>query len=110
MFRLLRRISAQPEISITDLAQLVGLDRSTLGRNLRVLEKQGLVRLSVAKAERARHVSRTKPGRDALTQAIPLWHVAQTQMKQAIGSDLDTLIASLADLSKLSAPNGETSP
>ena len=45
MFRLLRRIEVVHSVTITELAEIVGLDRSTLGRNLRVLENCHLSRL-----------------------------------------------------------------
>ncbi|MCB1787001.1 MAG: MarR family transcriptional regulator, partial [Gammaproteobacteria bacterium] len=42
-FSLLRTISRLDEPYITTLAEATGLERSTLGRNLRPLEKAGLV-------------------------------------------------------------------
>ena len=46
MLRLLRRIEVVNSVTITELAEIVGLDRSTLGRNLRVLEKQSLIAIA----------------------------------------------------------------
>jgi DNA-binding MarR family transcriptional regulator len=57
MFRLLRKIEATPDVTITGLAEMLGLDRSTLGRNLKVLERQGLVRLPSGQDARARNVA-----------------------------------------------------
>lgn len=42
VFWLLREVEAAGKVTLSDLAQIVGLDRNTLGRNLRVLEKQAL--------------------------------------------------------------------
>lgn len=87
MFRLLRRIDASKSVSITELAEIVGLDRSTLGRNLRVLEKQSLAKIGVGKDERARMVSLTETGRATLQAAMPLWDAAQQDYAEMIGED-----------------------
>jgi DNA-binding MarR family transcriptional regulator len=95
MYRLLRRISETPDITITDLADELGLDRSTLGRNLRVLARQDLVVLGVGRDERARRLTLTPAGKVALARARPLWAQAQTRMTQMIGADVDTLLQTL---------------
>ncbi|WP_019955763.1 MarR family winged helix-turn-helix transcriptional regulator [Yoonia vestfoldensis] len=87
MFRLLRRIQAAKSISITELAEIVGLDRSTLGRNLRVLEKQSLVEMGTGEDARARQVSLTRAGQEKLREAVPLWRKAQQEFSQIIGAD-----------------------
>ncbi|MEL6798933.1 MAG: MarR family winged helix-turn-helix transcriptional regulator [Pseudomonadota bacterium] len=87
MFRLLRRIDAANSISITELAQIVGLDRSTLGRNLRVLEKQSLVKIGTGRDGRARPVSLTQTGREKLQDTLPLWRKAQREFSEIIGAD-----------------------
>lgn len=108
MFRLLRRIEDNPDVSITGLARLTGLDRSTLGRNLRVLEKQGLVALPTGADERARALSLTPRGQAALSTARPLWAKAQTRMRATVGQDLDTMLTTLARLATLQdTPTGD---
>ena len=87
MFRLLRRIEAAKSISITELAEIVGLDRSTLGRNLRVLEKQTLVEIGTGTDGRARPVSLTRTGYEKLQEALPLWEKAQREFSEIIGAD-----------------------
>ena len=87
MFRLLRRIEAAKSISITELAEIVGLDRSTLGRNLRVLRKQSLVEIGTGKDARSRHVSLTEVGRERLQEAVPLWQKAQLEFSEVISAD-----------------------
>lgn len=96
MFRLLRRIDASESISITKLAEIVDLDRSTLGRNLRVLEKQSLVSIGPGTDARSRMVSLTETGRSALHDAEPLWQAAQRRFAEFVDADtlavLDLLI------------------
>ncbi|WP_298680264.1 MarR family winged helix-turn-helix transcriptional regulator [uncultured Lentibacter sp.] len=96
MFRLLRRIDEAGSICITELAEIVALDRSTLGRNLRVLEKQSLVKTGKGEDGRTRVVCLTGTGREALQMALPLWRVAQQDFAQMIGADTLALLAKVA--------------
>lgn len=95
MFRLLRRIEASPDATITELAESLGLDRSTLGRNLKVLERQGLLSLPSGADARARNIALSPAGKAALAQAVPLWTQAQRQMKASLGRDLEGLLGTL---------------
>lgn len=95
MYRLLKRIRAEDGASISALSRAVGLDRSTLGRNLRVLERQGLVSLSGAPDERARAIRLTAQGAAALDRAEPLWRTAQAEMTARLGRETETLLALL---------------
>ncbi len=109
MFRILRRIDMAKAISITELAKKVGLDRSTLGRNLRVLEKQSLVVLSAGKDARERMVLLTDAGRETLEAAVPLWRAAQRDYADMIGRDaLAVLNVILDPTSEQSEPTGGT--
>lgn len=88
MFRLVRRIAEAGRPSISELARIVELDRSTLGRSLRVLEKDGLVRfVDNAEDERSKCVVLTPQGRAALAKALPLWTRAQTRMSAMFGAE-----------------------
>jgi DNA-binding MarR family transcriptional regulator len=96
-------LSGETEKSITGLAQEVGMDRSTIGRNLRVLERDGFVTLSVG-SDRREHVVRvTEKGRQAVACALPLWQKAQSMIANALGQDqldaLKTLLSCLEEAS-----------
>lgn len=97
MFRLLRRIDTAKSISITELARIVGLDRSTLGRNLRVLEKQSLVEIGAGEDGRARRVSLTQTGHERLQEAVPLWRQAQREFSQIVGADVLAVLDRVID-------------
>ena len=92
MFRLLRRIEVVNSVTITELAEIVGLGRSTLGRNLRVLEKQSLIAIATKDDGRARRVSLTQTGREKLQQAVPLWREAQRKYLQIVSADTLALL------------------
>jgi DNA-binding MarR family transcriptional regulator len=78
---------APSQISITALARRLGLDRSTLGRNLRPLIKAGLVVMEGGEDRRAHTLALTEAGRVLLDKAIPLWRDAQRQVSEKLGRD-----------------------
>src|SRR6266436_2450941 len=95
-------LSGGREKSITGLAQQVGMDRSTIGRNLRVLERDGFVALDVGNDRREHMVRVTEKGRQAVACALPLWQKAQSMIAQALGQDqLDALKTLLSRLEEV---------
>jgi len=72
-------------VSISMLAEEMALDRSTLGRNLRVLERMELVDVSEAEDLRARIVVLTPRAERLLEQALPLWEAAQRKVSRLLG-------------------------
>ena len=86
--------------SITELAKFMGMDRSTLTRNLTPLEREGLIRVGNEGWRRSRIVEITNKGRSRLREALPFWEKAQQTMRQKLGgrrwpvimADLDDLI------------------
>jgi len=74
-------------IKISDLAEKQGMDRSTLTRNLSVLEREGYIRISTGNDHRTRIVVITNKGRNAVARAIPLWNDVQRTVKQQMGEN-----------------------
>src|SRR5919112_2718491 len=74
-------------IRISDLAAKQGMDRTTLTRNLSVLERQGFIKISSGKDNRTRIVAITSKGRTAIAKAIPLWNEVQLKVKQQMGEN-----------------------
>jgi DNA-binding MarR family transcriptional regulator len=86
---------AQPA-PLTRLADILALDRSTLARNLKPLEGQGLVVISTGEDRRVRLISLTDQGYERLAHALPFWRRAQEQAKARLGpSQWDALQADL---------------
>src|ERR687898_1773536 len=75
-------------IRISDLAKQQGLDRTTLTRNLSVLERQGFIKISSGRDHRTRIVTVTQKGRSAVAKALPLWNEVQGKVKQQMGEDV----------------------
>jgi DNA-binding MarR family transcriptional regulator len=65
----------------------LGMDRTTLTRNLSVLERQGLIKTSSGKDHRTRIVTITSKGRTSIAKAIPLWNDVQLKVKQKMGEN-----------------------
>jgi DNA-binding MarR family transcriptional regulator len=69
-------------ISITAVAKVMGMDRSTLTRNLRPLEKEFLVAIGLEGGRRSRSLQITKKGQSRLREALPLWQRAQDSLRR----------------------------
>ena len=80
-------LEAEEGIAMTRLAEILGTDRTTLTRNLVVVERDGLVTVRVGDDSRSRLVALSKAGRAALDRATPLWAEAQAEMAKHIGTD-----------------------
>ncbi len=90
------------EKSITGLSQELGSDRSTIGRNLRVLERDGFVTSGVGNDRREHVVRVTEKGRQAVACALPFWEQAQTAVANTLGQDsLQTLRVLLSRLAAI---------
>lgn len=98
MYRLLKRVDALETPSLTNMAASMGLDRSTLGRNVRVLEKQGFIRMEAGKDSRMAVARMTEAGRGTLDKAHPLWAKAQAEMSELLGPEPEKILAVLARL------------
>jgi DNA-binding MarR family transcriptional regulator len=85
---LLRRLSNQTPISVEGLARSAELERSTVARNIRVLQKQGLVTLAESTTDRrAVAILLTSAGLDARQRCDPLWDEAQDRFETQFGAD-----------------------
>jgi DNA-binding MarR family transcriptional regulator len=89
-FSLLMSLNRPGAASMTDIADLLAMDRTTLTANLKPLERRGLVEVSVAPNDkRSRRLTLTEAGRDVLRQATPIWRKAQAENEALLGEDTD---------------------
>jgi len=84
-FSLLVALSLAGDMPVTRIAGLLGLDRTTLTRNLAPLEHDGLLETAASQDRRVRLVRLTAKGRAALERALPLWDEAQHHVVRALG-------------------------
>lgn len=73
-------------IPLTRLAPVLGMDRTTLTRNLDPLERDGLVIQRPGADRRVTLLEITPKGSKALAKAIPLWQQAQHQITAGLGA------------------------
>jgi DNA-binding MarR family transcriptional regulator len=76
------------DISIGALANVVGLDPTTLNRNLSKLQRDKLAEVRPDdKDRRVRAVALTPAGRQRLKNAAPAWRAAQADLEERLGRD-----------------------
>ncbi len=86
-YSLLANLHRLGPTTVNDLAAVLVMDRSTLGHNLRPLEREGLVVLAVNEADRrARRLVLSRAGQAKLDEARPLWRAAQRAFEHRFGS------------------------
>ena len=91
---LMAQIAAAADDTLGALAERTGLDQSTLSRNLRTLEGEGLVEIAVVETDlRRRAVWLTETGARRLEAAIPIWRKAHTKLTRRLSPDLARRLA-----------------
>lgn len=86
-FSVLVLLIGHREMSISELAEALGAERTTLTRNLAPLESKGWIAIRVDERDsRARLVTVTAKGRKAVAAALPAWRQAQKAVTAAIGA------------------------
>jgi len=86
-FPLLLAIKLNEPISISALAKILELDRTTLSRNIRRLQDKDYIILEGDGDQRVRKVRLSDNGKKTLNHAIPLWEKAQKIILQKFGED-----------------------
>jgi DNA-binding MarR family transcriptional regulator len=92
-------IAAKQEraLSLTQIAELMVMDRSTLTRNLQPLERDGLVKIELGADRRTRVAVVTDDGRARLAQVIDQWEAGQAHFATLLGqSNLNALLQQIA--------------
>jgi len=102
-YSLLAKISRRGSASLQALANEANLDRSTLGRNIRVLQRSGYVTITEDRNDkRFSRIELTALGTETTETARKAWVACQTRIETAMGSEfqhqLNGMIAALARL------------
>jgi len=100
-FSMLANIVRNPGIIVSELAQLLMMDQTTVTRNLRVLENLGYIDLEVDTSDhRIRRIQISESGRSKVDEARPLWEIAQQEIGQLLGEEsIQGLLVSLNKIS-----------
>lgn len=85
-FTILTVLSRIDALTITELANYLVMDRTTLTRNLKPLEKEGYLKiLPGLEDRRSRRIKLTNAGKKAQKTAMPYWQKAQEEMVDFMG-------------------------
>ncbi|WP_406273852.1 MarR family winged helix-turn-helix transcriptional regulator [Actinacidiphila glaucinigra] len=87
-FSILQHLGARGELTITALADMIAMDRTTMASNLKPLAREGLVTVETSAADRrARIVAITPEGLARMESALPLWDDVQTRFEERFGTE-----------------------
>ena len=106
-YSILARLDRRGAMSINEIAESLVMDRTTTGRAIRPLERDGLVRIGTAEDGRKRMVNLTVAGRRRADEARDAWQRAQEQFERAFGSQAaQSLRAAMSDVVKAIPESG----
>ena len=102
------RGSVDGPLTMCELASAMVMDRSTLGHNLRPLERDALLSLKLAASDRRkRYVALTKKGKATLQRARRLWRTAEGRFEKIFGkrhaADLRAVLLNIAGNDQLNS-------
>lgn len=101
-FSLLTVLHHTGELPISEVAEKLGVDRTTLTRNLKILEDRGFIVVGPGKDGRTKSVMLTDAGRDTLVKALPYWEQAQQKVVHGLGpSRFKALLKELSAIREL---------
>jgi len=86
-FSVLVAIRQMRERTTAELADRLSMERTTLVRNVALLERDGLVVSALAKDGKAKCYSVTDRGEALLQEALPLWRKAQKDVETLLGRE-----------------------
>lgn len=95
-FTLLASLALKGPQSIGALARLIGVERTTLTRNLAVAEARSLVAVRPGTDARSQVASITAKGRQTLNRAFKVWRKTQAELTAKMGSGAARSLRQLA--------------
>ena len=100
-FSILMSLNRPAPPSISSVAALLAMDRTTLTAALKPLERRGLVLVQPDPSDRrGRRLSLTDEGRALLARAVPVWTAAHAEVEQGLaGIDVGALRAGMKAIS-----------
>jgi DNA-binding MarR family transcriptional regulator len=103
---LLVAVALAQELPLTRIAEILVMDRTTLARNLKPLEREGLLTSAAGTDRRVHQIRITPRGLQVIKEALPYWRQAQELVKARLGQkEWDTLSSHLQMATALIAPS-----
>jgi DNA-binding MarR family transcriptional regulator len=91
-----------PGHSLGALAEIIGMDPTTLNRNVKPLIAAGLASNRIDPADRrVRIIAISVKGAGLFERAVPLWRAAEREIAQAVGDETLAAMTGLVDLVSL---------
>jgi DNA-binding MarR family transcriptional regulator len=96
-FSLLMALNRPSPLTVNGLAEELGMDRTTTTKNLRPLERRGLLEIRQDEADaRVRRIVLTDAGRAMLARALPHWRAANDAVAASLkGGDVARIHSAL---------------
>jgi DNA-binding MarR family transcriptional regulator len=86
-FSILAKLKRLGPMTINALAKSMATDRTTLGRNIQPLVRNGLIKIAASGSDRrAKELHLTKTGEQRLQAALKAWSGAQTRFEDTFGA------------------------
>jgi DNA-binding MarR family transcriptional regulator len=95
-FTILSQLMLRGELPIGRLANLLGMERTTLTRNLAPLEERKWISIKTGDDPRSRMLAITASGRAAVRRGFPFWAQAQEEVGKLLGADGQSALKILA--------------
>jgi DNA-binding MarR family transcriptional regulator len=95
-FTILSQLMLRGEMPIGKLAGILGMERTTLTRNLTLLEQQKWISIKAGDDPRSRMIGITAQGRGMVRRGFPYWSKAQAQVGKMLGADGQAALKVLA--------------
>jgi DNA-binding MarR family transcriptional regulator len=97
-FGLMAQIAAARDDALSELAQRVGLDQSTLSRNLQVLEAAGLIEIAAGDTDARRRAAWiTEKGAQSLEAGLADWKQAHGELAKRLDPEAARRLALAAE-------------
>lgn len=104
-FNILGALRQHSGRSVTEIANSIAMDRTTLSRNLDVLERKGLVETvptEIGAPGNSRHTQLTGKGDDLFERIVPEWRSSQAQLRVTLKEPgFVEVLAALRHLSRI---------
>lgn len=95
-FTILSQLMLRGEMPIGKLADILGMERTTLTRNLAPLETKKWISIKAGDDPRARMIAITAQGRGMVRRGFPFWSEAQAQVGKMLGAEGEASLKILA--------------
>ena len=95
-FTILSQLMLRGEMPIGKLADILGMERTTLTRNLTLLEQRKWISIKAGDDPRSRMIGITAQGRGMVRRGFPYWSKAQAEVGKMLGADGQAALKVLA--------------